>query len=345
MESTIRPRFKRTVFFICLPAVFGAALLILGFPGCGSGGGGGGGQVPVGPAANHPPKALVSVTPPGGTIGLVNNQAMVVLDGGASEDGDNGTQGLAFSWKKLSGPGGDVIASPSGSSTEVHFSQAGNYSYQLTVDDGEAADHLASQQVDIIVTPPSNNAPRARIATDPADAMVRLSNGRAQATLDGGASDDGDGGAQGLTYRWEQTGGPAGPILQSAQTAVTVVTFQEAGRFLFKLTVDDGMPLNNVATAAVEVLVLQENSEVAILSWDPPTTNADGTPITDLAGFRIYHGLDLDPKNALKVETAGLVGEYRVEVAVKGLVYFWVTAIDMTGNESEFPAPVSKLFQ
>ncbi len=28
----------------------------------------------------------------------------------------------------------------------------------------------------------------------------------------------------------------------------------------------------------------------ATLSWDPPTTNADGTPLTDLAGYRIYYG-------------------------------------------------------
>src|SRR3990172_7689128 len=28
----------------------------------------------------------------------------------------------------------------------------------------------------------------------------------------------------------------------------------------------------------------------AILSWDAVTTNADGTPITDLAGYRVYFG-------------------------------------------------------
>jgi hypothetical protein len=28
----------------------------------------------------------------------------------------------------------------------------------------------------------------------------------------------------------------------------------------------------------------------ATLTWDAPTTNADGTPLTDLAGYRIYYG-------------------------------------------------------
>lgn len=266
----------------------------------------------------------------------------MVLDGGASEDGDNGAQGLTFLWKKVSGPGSDVITSPTGPRTEVHFSEVGIYTYELTVDDGEAADHLATRQVEIIVTLP-NNAPRALIATDPADAAVSLSNGRAQAILDGRASDDGDGGAQGLTFRWDQIGGPGGLNIQDAQAAVTEVTFLEAGRFIFKLTVDDGTLLNHVATATVEVLVLQENAGVAILSWDPPTTNADGTTLTDLAGFKIYHGLDPDPGNAL-VETVGVVSEHRMEVTVKGLVNFWVTAFDFSGNESEFSGPVTKDF-
>ena len=27
----------------------------------------------------------------------------------------------------------------------------------------------------------------------------------------------------------------------------------------------------------------------ATLAWDPPTTNADGSPLTDLAGYKIYY--------------------------------------------------------
>src|SRR4030065_2503178 len=28
----------------------------------------------------------------------------------------------------------------------------------------------------------------------------------------------------------------------------------------------------------------------AILTWDPPTTNSDGSPLTDLAGYKVYYG-------------------------------------------------------
>jgi len=28
----------------------------------------------------------------------------------------------------------------------------------------------------------------------------------------------------------------------------------------------------------------------ALLSWNAPSTNEDGTPLTDLAGYKIYYG-------------------------------------------------------
>jgi len=31
-------------------------------------------------------------------------------------------------------------------------------------------------------------------------------------------------------------------------------------------------------------------ASVVTLSWNAPTTSADGTPLTDLAGYKIYYG-------------------------------------------------------
>jgi ABC-type glycerol-3-phosphate transport system substrate-binding protein len=31
----------------------------------------------------------------------------------------------------------------------------------------------------------------------------------------------------------------------------------------------------------------------ATLTWDAPTTNVDGTPLTDLAGYKVYYGTSL----------------------------------------------------
>jgi fibronectin type 3 domain-containing protein len=79
----------------------------------------------------------------------------------------------------------------------------------------------------------------------------------------------------------------------------------------------------------------------ASLTWDAVTTNADGTPITDLAGYRVYHGtssgsygmpLDAGPQTMYVV--TGLESGKRH--------YFAVTAYDTSGNESVVSDEVSK---
>jgi hypothetical protein len=73
------------------------------------------------------------------------------------------------------------------------------------------------------------------------------------------------------------------------------------------------------------------------LAWDAPTNNIDGTPLTDVAGYRIYHGFQSgnysDFTNVVNVTTA------RVTNLQLGLTnYFTVTALNRAGNESDYSA-------
>ena len=69
------------------------------------------------------------------------------------------------------------------------------------------------------------------------------------------------------------------------------------------------------------------------LTWDASTTNSDGTPLTDLAGYKIYYGtisgeyqLYKDVKN---------VTEYPISLPDNGRTYYFVvTAYDTSNNES-----------
>jgi hypothetical protein len=73
---------------------------------------------------------------------------------------------------------------------------------------------------------------------------------------------------------------------------------------------------------------------VASLSWVAPTQNTDGTTLTDLAGFRVYHGFSaesLSPEHDLP--GAG-VSTYRYEGLSSGTHYFAVSAYAATGVES-----------
>ena len=90
----------------------------------------------------------------------------------------------------------------------------------------------------------SNNPPTALIATDPDPATVTLRAGSAEVTLDGTSSDDGDGGAQGLSYLWEKISGPDGDAIATPEAASTTVAFTQHGEYLYRLSVNDSLDID-----------------------------------------------------------------------------------------------------
>ncbi len=79
----------------------------------------------------------------------------------------------------------------------------------------------------------------------------------------------------------------------------------------------------------------------ATLSWDPPTTNADGTPLTDLAGYKIYYGTSSG--NYSQTIDVSNVTTYQVNNLSEGLTYYFAaTAYDTSNNESSYSNEVNK---
>lgn len=69
------------------------------------------------------------------------------------------------------------------------------------------------------------------------------------------------------------------------------------------------------------------------LTWNAPTTNTDGTPLTDLAGYKVYSG----PKGAETLDsTLGKVLTFTKSYDILPTVSkcFYVTAFNTTGVES-----------
>ncbi len=101
--------------------------------------------------ANNPPVAVATSSAVNGEVELdALGIASVELDASPSHDGDNGTQGLSYSWEQVLGPPAR-IASPAGVITAVEFDAAGDYAFRVTVDDGQAVDALASAEVEVTV--------------------------------------------------------------------------------------------------------------------------------------------------------------------------------------------------
>lgn len=83
------------------------------------------------------------------------------------------------------------------------------------------------------------------------------------------------------------------------------------------------------------------------LSWDAVTTNEDGTPADDLAGYLIYYAMEPIADNK---SNATLLGETdaatttltaQVTIPSGGRVYFRGAAFDTGGNESALSNEVS----
>lgn len=75
------------------------------------------------------------------------------------------------------------------------------------------------------------------------------------------------------------------------------------------------------------------------LAWDAPTTNADGTPLTDLKGYKLYYGPESG--NYTQSIDVGNVTEYKVVSLPDGPYYFVVTAYDTGGNEGDYSNEVN----
>ena len=79
----------------------------------------------------------------------------------------------------------------------------------------------------------------------------------------------------------------------------------------------------------------------ATLSWAAPTTNVDGTPLTDLAGYKVHFGTSPGVYTSIVV---GDVTSYQIDGLTKGKTYYFtVTAYDTKGSESDYAPVASKL--
>jgi hypothetical protein len=79
------------------------------------------------------------------------------------------------------------------------------------------------------------------------------------------------------------------------------------------------------------------------LAWDAPTTNTDGSPLTDLAGYKIYYGTSSG--NYTTIIDVGNVTTYFINNLVLGTYYFTVTTYNTSGVESAYANEIIKTAQ
>lgn len=102
-----------------------------------------------------------------------------------------------------------------------------------------------------------------------------------------------------------------------------------------------------VILMSVGILIALPFKQKTTLTWDAVTTNVDGSPITDLSGYKIYFSqvsgvyTDADSRdvgNVTSVNIQNTIGN------LKGNYCFVATAVDISGNESDYSNEVCSNF-
>ena len=100
------------------------------------------------------------------------------------------------------------------------------------------------------------------------------------------------------------------------------------------ISVSDGS--TTVYLPAFSIVVTQVALGSMTLNWNPPTQNADGTPLTDLAGYRFYFGTASGwYTSQVRVDSPGIT-TYVVENLLPGTYYVAARAINADGAESGY---------
>jgi len=76
----------------------------------------------------------------------------------------------------------------------------------------------------------------------------------------------------------------------------------------------------------------QNSYSATTLTWIPPTTNTDGSPLTDLSGYKLYYGTTSGSYST--TIDVGNVTTYTLTNLAYGTYYFSVMAYDTAGNHS-----------
>lgn len=83
----------------------------------------------------------------------------------------------------------------------------------------------------------------------------------------------------------------------------------------------------------------------ATLSWSPPTTNTDGTPVTTLTGYHIYYGMTQGALTDSVAVSGAATTTYEITGLTTGTWYFAITADAADGTESTQSSIGSKTIQ
>ncbi|HEX7235515.1 MAG TPA: putative Ig domain-containing protein [Gammaproteobacteria bacterium] len=278
-------------------------------------------SITVNAAPNRPP--TISGTPPSSaTVGA----AYSFTPTGSDPDGNTLTFSIANrpAWATFSTTTGRLSGTPTA---------AGAFgSISISVSDGSASASLPS--FTITVNPAPNRPPT--ISGTPSTSVLQ---GTAYSFQPTAADPDGNALTFSIVNRpaWASFDAATGRLSGTPGAANVGTTTG------IVISVSDGTASASLASFGIAVQAVAAGS--ATLTWLPPTTNTNGTALTNLAGYKVYWGTSQgNYTSSVTIMNPGLA-TYVVGNLTPNTYYFTVTALNSAGTESVFSNVASKVVQ
>jgi hypothetical protein len=292
-----------------------ASAFALTLAACGGGGGGGSSSSPSGGGSNRAPQ-LTGVPATTAQVG-----AAYAFHPSAS-DADGNTLSFQISnrpaWASFDAASGSLTGTPASN----HIGTTSNI--VISVSDGTASVSLPAFSIQVQAAPQAN-LPPVISGTPP----TSVNAGQAY-NFQPSASDP-----NGTTLSFSISNKPAWATFNSSTgrlygTPGTADIGTYAG---IVISVSDGT--TSVSLTAFTIGVTQVATGTATISWIPPTQNTDGSPLTDLGGYRIYYGTSqTNLAQMVELSNPGLTS-YMVQNLSPATWYFSMRAFRTNGTESE----------
>lgn len=229
------------------------------------------------------------------------------------------------SWASFSTTTGRLTGTPSSSMAGLTFS-----GIVVSVSDGTASTSLPAFSIRVS-TP--NGAPT--ITGTPAASVIAGQAYSFQPT----ASDPEN---QSLTFsiistpRWATFNAATGRLYGNP-TSADIGTYSG-----IVIRVSDGTNTVPLPTFSIAVTAAGTSTGSATLRWTPPTLNEDGTPIENLAGYRVYYGTSTGNLNQVLTIAGPSVTSAVIQNLTPATWYFALKAYNAANVESSFSNIASK---
>lgn len=253
-----------------------------------------------------------------------------------ASDAQNNTLKFSISnkpvWATFSSSTGKLSGKPTSA-------QTGTYSnISIRVSDGYLSSYLPAFSIAVTAAPaatPANTAPS--ISGAPATSVTAGS----AYVFTPKASD-----ADGNMLAFSVSNKPSWAIFSTATGSLTgTPATTQAGTYSgIAISVSDGIASSALPSFAITVNAPVVVTGSATLSWSAPSQNTDGSSITDLAGFKVYHGTSASSLSDV-IQLQGTSSNYTFSQLAQGTHYFAVSAYTGEGVESALSTVGTKTIQ